>query len=45
VTGSDNLRHKPLKIGDIAVANRVFLAPMAGVTDAPFRRIASSCPK
>jgi tRNA-dihydrouridine synthase B len=28
-----------LKIGDIDVANRVFLAPMSGVTDAPFRRL------
>jgi tRNA-dihydrouridine synthase B len=34
--------HKPLKIGDIQVANRVFLAPMSGVTDAPFRRLAAS---
>jgi len=30
-----------LKIGDIAVANRVLLAPMSGVTDAPFRRLAA----
>ncbi|WP_291853216.1 tRNA dihydrouridine synthase DusB [Bradyrhizobium sp.] len=30
-----------MKIGDIAVANRVFLAPMSGVTDAPFRRQAA----
>jgi tRNA-dihydrouridine synthase B len=28
-----------LKIGDIQIANRVFLAPMSGVTDAPFRRL------
>jgi nifR3 family TIM-barrel protein len=28
-----------LKIGDIALANRVLLAPMSGVTDAPFRRL------
>ncbi|MES2197420.1 MAG: tRNA dihydrouridine synthase DusB [Pseudomonadota bacterium] len=27
-----------MKIGDIEVANRVLLAPMSGVTDAPFRR-------
>ncbi len=27
-----------LRIGDIDVANRVFLAPMSGITDAPFRR-------
>jgi nifR3 family TIM-barrel protein len=31
-----------LKIGEIAVANRVLLAPMSGVTDAPFRRLAAS---
>src|SRR5437868_12332256 len=30
-----------LTIGDIAVANRVLLAPMSGITDAPFRRIAA----
>jgi tRNA-dihydrouridine synthase B len=42
VTRSDDLRPKPLKIGDIEVANRVFLAPMSGITDAPFRRIAAS---
>jgi nifR3 family TIM-barrel protein len=31
-----------LKIGDIEVANRVFLAPMSGVTDAPFRRLTAT---
>jgi tRNA-dihydrouridine synthase B len=36
------LHHKPLKIGDIELAGRVFLAPMSGVTDAPFRRLAAS---
>jgi nifR3 family TIM-barrel protein len=30
-----------LKIGDIEVANRVLLAPMSGITDAPFRRLAA----
>jgi tRNA-dihydrouridine synthase B len=35
-------RLKPLKIGDIAVANRVLLAPMSGITDAPFRRLAAA---
>lgn len=30
---------KKIKIGDIEVANNVFLAPMAGVTDIPFRKI------
>ncbi|MBX9618478.1 MAG: tRNA dihydrouridine synthase DusB [Hyphomicrobiales bacterium] len=29
-----------LKIGGIALAGRVLLAPMAGVTDAPFRKLA-----
>jgi len=31
-----------LKIGEIAVASRVLLAPMSGVTDAPFRRLAAA---
>jgi nifR3 family TIM-barrel protein len=31
-----------LKIGDITVANPVFLAPMSGITDAPFRRLAAA---
>ncbi|WP_076859540.1 tRNA dihydrouridine synthase DusB [Bradyrhizobium mercantei] len=31
-----------MKIGDIAVANRVLLAPMSGITDAPFRRLAAN---
>jgi len=29
-----------LKIGPVKVSNRVFLAPMSGITDAPFRRFA-----
>src|SRR6476469_473199 len=41
VTGSACAGHKPLKIGDIELANRVLLAPMSGVTDAPFRRLAA----
>ena len=41
MTGLDDPRHKPLKIGDISVANRVLLAPMSGITDAPFRRQAA----
>jgi len=36
VTGSERSTLKPLKIGDIEVANRVLLAPMSGVTDARF---------
>jgi len=31
-----------LKIGDISIANRVLLAPMSGVTDAPFRRLTAA---
>jgi tRNA-dihydrouridine synthase B len=42
VTGSDVLGLKPLKIGDIEVTNRAFLAPMSGITDAPFRRLAAA---
>jgi nifR3 family TIM-barrel protein len=30
-----------LKIGEIPIANRAVLAPMSGVTDAPFRRLAA----
>ena len=30
---------KKIKIGNIEVENNVFLAPMAGVTDIPFRKI------
>ena len=30
----------PLHIGDVVLPNRVFLAPMSGVTDAAFRRLA-----
>jgi tRNA-dihydrouridine synthase B len=42
VTRVESLPRKTLKIGDIAVANRVLLAPMSGITDAPFRRLAAS---
>ena len=42
VTGSESSHLKPLKIGDILITNRVFLAPMSGVTDAPFRRLAAA---
>lgn len=30
----------PLRIGTVTVPNRVFLAPMSGITDTPFRRLA-----
>jgi tRNA-dihydrouridine synthase B len=42
VTGLQSLRLKPLTIGDIRIANRVLLAPMSGVTDAPFRRLTAA---
>src|SRR5471032_3382854 len=29
----------PLQIGNVTVPNRVILAPMSGITDAPFRRL------
>ncbi len=29
----------PIQIGSLTVPNRVFLAPLAGVSDVPFRRI------
>jgi tRNA-dihydrouridine synthase B len=32
---------EPLSVGPIALPNRVFLAPMSGVTDTPFRRLAA----
>src|SRR5947207_14169438 len=41
VTGPECQRPKPLKIGEFELANRVLLAPMSGVTDAPFRRLAA----
>jgi tRNA-dihydrouridine synthase B len=31
----------PVDVGGLTIANRVFLAPMSGVTDAPFRRLAA----
>lgn len=30
---------KSLKIGEVSLANRALLAPMSGITDAPFRRL------
>src|ERR1700754_2688893 len=41
VTGAEDLRPKSLKVGDIEIVNRVVLAPMSGITDAPFRRLAA----
>src|SRR6202035_5691024 len=33
--------HRSLRIGHLEPSNRVILAPMSGVTDAPFRRLAA----
>lgn len=30
---------KPIKIGNVEIKNNIFLAPMAGVTDMPFRKL------
>ena len=32
---------KTLQIGDVTVPGRVLMAPMTGITDLPFRRLAS----
>jgi tRNA-dihydrouridine synthase B len=42
VTGPECQLSKPLKIREIAIANRVLLAPMSGITDAPFRRLTAA---
>jgi tRNA-dihydrouridine synthase B len=35
-----NLEQRPgMRIGDIPIQNRVFVAPMAGITDRPFRKL------
>lgn len=38
-TSCINIGQPPFKIGDLEIRNRAFLAPMSGVTDAPFRRL------
>jgi tRNA-dihydrouridine synthase B len=38
---SASLRADGLRIGPVSIPNRVFLAPMSGITDAPFRRLVS----
>jgi len=37
--GIDQFIGLPLSIGPVTVPNRVILAPMSGITDAPFRRV------
>jgi tRNA-dihydrouridine synthase B len=36
----DSFADNSLRIGPVTVPNRVFLAPMSGITDTPFRRLA-----
>ena len=36
-----DFHHFPVLIGNLSLPNRVLLAPMSGVTDAPFRRLAA----
>jgi tRNA-dihydrouridine synthase B len=36
------LNARPLAIGTVNLPNRVIVAPMSGITDAPFRRLAAS---
>ncbi len=37
---SSNSLSKPLVVGGVSLRNRCFLAPMSGVTDVPFRKLA-----
>ncbi len=39
--GAASRLSRRLQIGDISISNRVFLAPMSGVTDVPFRQLAA----
>ena len=41
MSGSASTRQAVFSVGDIQIANNVLLAPMSGVTDAPFRRLAA----
>jgi tRNA-dihydrouridine synthase B len=38
---SPAFRHPPIAVGEVILPNAVVLAPMSGVTDAPFRRMAA----
>lgn len=42
MSGANLTGREPLKCGRFELANRVFLAPMSGITDAPFRRQVAS---
>lgn len=41
VSKASNGRVEPLRIGSVEIPNRAFLAPMSGVSDLPFRRLAA----
>lgn len=41
MTETDAAPRASFAIGDVEIGNRVLLAPMSGITDAPFRRIAA----
>lgn len=41
MTIPDSRYSKPIRIGDVEIANRAVLAPMSGITDAPFRKLAA----
>jgi len=42
MTPTKGVLNQPLAVGPAMLPNRVFLAPMSGVTDAPFRRLAAN---
>ena len=42
MSGSSSINAKALKISGIALTGRALLAPMSGITDAPFRRLAAT---
>lgn len=39
INGATFMTHSPIKIGPYTLPNNLFLAPMAGVTDRPFRQL------
>ena len=39
-TTNDNIRRKPMHIGNLILENNVILAPLAGITNLPFRLLA-----
>ena len=33
----ESMRNRPIRIGDLEIGGRIFLAPMAGITDSAMR--------